>query len=186
MVMETTDLGYGNHLPMGRRADWAWLRTIQRQGQVRPKTMIIVHVRLEQAPKMSLVKHDDMIEEIPTDAPDEPFDVRILPRRAGRNHDLFDPHVLDALPIGPAIDAVPIAEEMPGGLVSRKRLDHLLRGPHGRWVFSDVHVYDASALMCQDHEEKEDLERHCRHGEEIEGHHILYVVFQEGLPRGRG
>src|SRR5207244_462343 len=125
-------------------------------------------------------------EEIPTDAPDEAFDVRILPRRAGRNHDLFDPHVLDALSKGRAIDAVPTAEEIPGGLVPRKRLDHLLRGPHGRWVFSDVHVHDASALMGQEHEDKKHLERHRRHGEEIEGYQVPRVVFQEGLPRGRG
>ena len=63
---------------------------------------------------MPLVEHDDLIEESPTDASDEAFDVRILPRRVGRNHDLCDPHVRDVLPKGRAIDAVPIAEEIPG------------------------------------------------------------------------
>jgi hypothetical protein len=51
--------------------------------------------------------------------------ISLLPRRAGCNHDLCDPHVRDALSEGRAIDAVPIAEEIPGGIVPRKRLDYL-------------------------------------------------------------
>ena len=68
---------------------------------------------------MSLVQDDDMVQAFTADTPDQPLDVRILPRTPWGDHNLLDPHMLDPLLKGSAIDAVPIAQEIPRGLVPR-------------------------------------------------------------------
>src|SRR5215475_6555963 len=59
--------------------------------------MIVVHVGSKHTVEMPLVEHDDMIETLAPDTPNEPLAVRILPRRSGRNLHFFDTHVADSL-----------------------------------------------------------------------------------------
>ena len=47
---------------------------------------------------MSLVQDDHVIEAFAADTPNQPFDVRILPRTSGGNQHVFDPHVPHPLP----------------------------------------------------------------------------------------
>src|SRR5262245_32726475 len=46
------------------------------------KAVVIGDIRSKQAPEMSLVEDDDMIEHLAADTPDEPLAVGILPRTA--------------------------------------------------------------------------------------------------------
>ena len=109
--------------------------------------VIIGTVTRQEVPQMRCIANDDMLQTCPSDAPNEALHRGILPRTLGRDDDFIDPHVLHALPKGRAIDAVPIAEEIAGGLVPRKRLDDLLCRPLGGWMLSNVAMDHASALM---------------------------------------
>src|SRR5262245_40576944 len=68
--------------------------------------MIVCKGTRQKALQMLCIEDDDIIETRPPDAPDEALHVRMLPRALRGDHDLFDAHVLDALPKGRAIDAV--------------------------------------------------------------------------------
>ena len=57
---------------------------------------------------MPVVEHDDMIEHIATDTPDEPLAVGVLPWAPRGDLDLLDTHVLDAVLEGHTVDRVPI------------------------------------------------------------------------------
>ena len=66
---------------------------------------------------MLLVAHHHMVKTLPSDAPDKALDIRIQPWTLRGDHALFDTHARDALPEGRAVDAVAIAEQIPGRLV---------------------------------------------------------------------
>src|SRR2546430_8469450 len=138
--------------------------------------MVILEVPGQEPPEMSLVQNDHMVQAFTTDTPDEPLDVRILPWTPGGDHDLLDPHMLYPLPKGSAIDAVPITQEIPRGLIPRKGFHHLLSRPCGSGVLRDVEMYDAAPFMSQDQQHIEHFVSDCRHDEEIQGHEVLHVV----------
>src|SRR5512134_281117 len=118
--MEPTDFWDGNHLSPVRTMDWTRLGTIHRQGQMRPPVMVIGKIACEDTREMPLMEDDHMVQTFPADTPNQALDIWVLPRTPGRNHDLFDLHVLDALLKGRAVDAVAVAEQIPWCLLPRE------------------------------------------------------------------
>ena len=66
---------------------------------------------------MSLVQDDHVIQTFAAETPDEPFDVWVLPRTPGGDHDVFDPHVPHPLPKRGAVDTVSVPQEIARCLV---------------------------------------------------------------------
>ena len=128
---------------------------------------------------MSLVQDDHVIQAFAANTPDEPLDVRILPRTPWGDQHFFNPHMLHPLPKRGAIDAVPIAQQIPRGLVPRKGVHHLLSRPLRRRVFRDVEMDDAAPFMGQDEQHEEHFVGHRRHDKEIQGDQVLHVVVRE-------
>jgi hypothetical protein len=90
------------------------------------------------------------------------------------------------LPKRDAIDAVPIAQQISRFFVPREGVNDLLGGPRSGGVLGDVDMHHAAPFMGQDQQHEEHFVGHCRHDKEIQGHQVLYVVLQKGLPwRGR-
>ena len=81
-----------------------------------------------------------------------------------------------------AIDTVTIAQAIPGRLVPGKGLNDLLRSPFRREVRPHIAMHKAAPFVGQDDEHEEHLERHGRDGKEVQGHQVLDMVRQEGLP----
>src|SRR5262245_34284699 len=104
-------------------------RTIHVQCPVRSPGMVVREVADQQPPQMLLVEDDRVVQAFAADTPDQPLHIGVLPRTPGGDHDLLDSHMLDPLPKGGAIDAVPIAQQISWGLVPREGVDDLLRGP---------------------------------------------------------
>src|SRR5919198_507850 len=137
MMMQPTHLwdfpDWANLWPLDRSRHW----TIHIQGPVHTPMMVITKVPGQEPPEMSLVQDDHMVQAFTADTPDQPLDVRILPRTPGGDHNLLDPHMLYPLPKGSAIDAVPITQEIPRGLVPREGINDLLGGPLRGGMLSD-------------------------------------------------
>jgi hypothetical protein len=91
------------------RLDLARDRCVHIQRPVRAPAMIVSKVLSQLSPQMALVQDDHVIQAFAANTPDEPFDVRILPRTPGGDDHFFDPHLSHPLPKRGAIDAVPIA-----------------------------------------------------------------------------
>ena len=132
---------------------------------------------------MSLMQDNHVIQAFAADSPDEPLDIRILPRTPWGDHHFFDPHVPHPLPKRGAVDTVAIPQEIPRGLVPREGINDLLGGPLRGGMFGDVEVDDAPSMMGQDDQDREHRVPHRGDHKEIQGHEILHVILQEGLPR---
>jgi hypothetical protein len=78
--------------------DRPWHRTVHLQRPVRTPMIILLDVGDQEPPEMSRVRGEHVVQVFPTDAPDEPLHVRILPRTPGGDEDLLDPHMADPLP----------------------------------------------------------------------------------------
>ena len=148
------------------------------------KAMIVGDIRREHPLEMPVVEDDDMIEHVATDTPNEPLAGGILPGTARGNFDFFDAHVLDAMLERPTVDRVPIPEEISRRGIPGKRLNDLLSGPLCRWMCGDVEMYDASALVSQHDEHKQDLEAGSWNSKEITRHKVFDMIMDKGLPRG--
>ena len=98
---------------------------------------------------MRLVDDDHVIETLSSDRADQAFDVGILPRTRRRGDDFGDAHASHSALEDVAVDAVSISVQPAGRRVVRKCVDHLLSGPAGRRMISDVDMHDAPAVMRQ-------------------------------------
>ena len=116
---------------------------------------------------MPLMEDDHMVQTLPADTPNQPLHKGILPRTPGGDQDLFDPHVPHALPKGRSVNVIPIAKEVRRDAVPRTYLQHLLGGPLCRGVLGYIEVHDATPLMSQYHEHKEQFVSDRRHDKEI-------------------
>jgi len=144
--------------------------------------MIIGKVARQEALQMPCVEHDDMLQTLAPDAPKEALHVRVLPWTSRGDDGFLEPHVLDALPQGRAVDASASAQERAWYRVPRKGLHHLPCRPLGGRMLGHVAMDHASALMRHNHQDEEDPERHGWHGKEVQGHEILRVVGEKRLP----
>ena len=81
-----------------------------------------------------------------------------------------------------AVDAVAVADQIIGRRIEGKGITQLLTDPCGRGIGRDVEMKDASAIMCQDEEAVEQLERGRRHDEEVDGDEAACMILEERLP----
>src|SRR5512135_816802 len=106
--------------------------------------VIVGDIGSEYATERFLAEHNHMIQALPANGTDEPFDIRGLPGRARSSEDFSDQHVCGLSPEGVAIDAITVAEQVAGSRVPRKCLHQLRRGPLCSWMFGHVEMHDAS------------------------------------------
>jgi hypothetical protein len=62
---------------------------------MRTPDVIVIHVGLKNTAQMPLVEHDHIVQTLAPDTPDEPFDIRRLPRTARCTLYLSDAQVTD-------------------------------------------------------------------------------------------
>ena len=95
--MKSTDLRDRDQFPASTWLNIACNRRVAVQRQVRPRTMIVVEIRLKNAFEVTLVEDDDVLDALSANRTDDALNVRTLPRRTERNDDFLDAHVLDPL-----------------------------------------------------------------------------------------
>ena len=67
---------------------------------MRPDLVVVGSVVLQNPTQLRFVEHDQVIEDFAPNRSDEPFDVAILPWRAGRGRMIADPNCPNAMSIG--------------------------------------------------------------------------------------
>ena len=123
-----------------------------------------------------------MVEAFSPDRADEPFNVSVLPGRAGRGWSVADAHRPDPLPDDDTVGAISIADEVAGRLVPRKGLGDLAGNPFGGWVCGDVGPDQTASLKMDDRQAIEQLEVDGRNDEQIDSGDLRRVIAKEGLP----
>ena len=76
--------------------------------------IVVVGISSKQTPKMPLTKYHDMVKAFPSDRPDQPFTVAILPWRPRSGRPIPNTHCPKTPDEDLAVDAVPIADEIVG------------------------------------------------------------------------
>lgn len=123
---------------------------------------------------------------IPTNAADDPFTVRILPRRSRGCLHLFDPHIPDSVLKTFAVDAITIPDQITRSRIPGKRFHNLLRRPCRSRMFGHIEMHDTPTLVSQYDEHEEHPEFRGWDSEEIACDDIFSVVLKECLPCGEG
>ena len=107
MMMEAAYFRQGDYSAGFRGLDSSGVGAIHCQGKMGTKAVVIGDIHREHSLEMPVVEHNDMIEHIATDTPDEPLAVGIVPGTARDDLHFFDAHVLDALLERHTVDRVP-------------------------------------------------------------------------------
>lgn len=81
-MVQTTDLGNGDHLPAERRVvdHRTRIRTVFSQGQMRAGSVVVVLVSREDATQMALVEDNEVVQTLAPDRPNDSLGIWILPR----------------------------------------------------------------------------------------------------------
>ena len=120
-----------DHATATSRMDVSMFGAIHLQRLMSSPPVIVVEVAGEDATQMPLVQDNHVIKAFATDASDQSFNVRTLPRGPSGNDDLLDAHVPHSAAEVLAVDPVAIAQQVARCLVPRKRLDDPLSDPRG-------------------------------------------------------
>ncbi len=131
------------------------------------------------------MKDIDIVQALSTERPDNAFGVGILPRTPRCGDHFFDIKTAQTPPERLAVDAVVIANQISGGSIEGKGLDYLLRGSLRRQMRSEVEMGDAPAFMGEHDQDKQDLNVHGRHHEEVDRDEFCYKRVGKRLPGRR-
>jgi hypothetical protein len=137
--------------------------------------------------QVSLVEHDDVIQTFAADRPAQPFYVRRLPGRPGRNSDLLEAQSLGAVLELKTINAIAVSQEILRGRGEGEGFAELLGCPNRRRTLHDIEMEHPAAMMGKDEEDVEHLKVNGGNGQEIDRNHAGKVITQESFPVvGRG
>src|SRR3954454_13503782 len=104
---------------------------------MRSDTVVICGIRFEYPAQMRLAQNKDVVHTLTPDRSDQPFGKAILPRRSWCGRLVPDAHGAQSPCDDGAINAIPIADEVLWGLITRKSLRDLTCNPFGRRICCD-------------------------------------------------
>src|SRR5262245_41189702 len=93
-----------------------------------------------------------MIKAFSSNAADHSFHIWILERRSRRGDHFFDPHPLNSISEILPVNAVAIAQQIPGGLMVWECFDDLSRRPFGGRMLGDIEMNNSTPSMRKDDE----------------------------------
>jgi hypothetical protein len=157
-MMKATHLREFDYRPLIGSHDRPWNRAVLRQRSMWARVMIIVEVALENCPQMSFADDDNLIQAFPADCPDQPFGVRILPRRVRGGQRFLDTEGSYAPGKLGTVYAIAVAQQVIWRRHKRELVDDLLSGPPRRGRLGDRKMQDLPALMRKHHKDKQDAE----------------------------
>jgi len=131
---------------------------------------------------MWLVEHDDRVDTLSPNRIDQTFNARRLPRRAIRDDDLLDAHVLNTLAELKAVESITIPDEKAWRFVVGKGVNDLLSGPPRSRMSRNVEVSDRSTVVTEHDEAKQYAKRGARDGEEVNRDDIWSMIVEKGMP----
>src|SRR5205823_14628213 len=113
---------------------------------------IIISGKLAQDPaQVRLPEHDHVVETFPSDRADQSLDVRVLPRRSGRDRPVPNAHGAQTLHEERAIRSVPVPNKVTRCTVPGERLDNLTRNPPRGRTSRHPERYPQSTPVTQNH-----------------------------------
>ena len=167
VMMESAKLGDFRNPPSIAGMSLASFRRVHLKGLVGPPSMVVAEVVGEDLSEVPLAEYDRVIQAFASDTPDQPLDLRALPRRLWSDQHFLHAQAGDSLPERHPADPVTVAQQVLGRVGPGGGLDDLLGRPLSRRVGGHIEVQDAPTLVGEDQEDEEDLVLLGRHDEEV-------------------
>src|SRR6202021_3597928 len=101
---------------------------------MRAYLIIIFEIRQKDMTEVPLSEHDNVVKAFPSDRTDSPFSISVLPRGARRRRSIADAHRSESAHKNLPIGAVPVTNEIAGGLFPPAGFRYLIcPGLGDRW-----------------------------------------------------
>lgn len=113
------------------------------QALMRTAAVVVSEELPKGATQVILTEDNQVVQALPAHRTNEPLDVRVLPRAAGRGRAVFHSYRRDALLKHPAVDGVVVPQQATRRLVEGKGFIELLSGPPRGRIGRDVEVQHA-------------------------------------------
>jgi hypothetical protein len=131
VMMQDHDFRGLPHTSEFGRVDWTHQRGVHIQDPMRAIGVVVIKIRLQDALEVPFLRNDHVIKHLAANAADEPYDVRILPRRPRGDQDFLNAYVADLLSEWRPIYVIAAPQEITRRRMPTEYLHHLLRGPLG-------------------------------------------------------
>ena len=125
---------------------------------------------------MTLIGDDHVVQTFAADRSDDALDERILPRRPGRDHDLFDTHPLNPSMENRTVRRISVSQQIPRRGVPRKGLRNLVGKPHLGGILGHAEMNDFSPVVVKHDQDIQDPKRRGRNDEHVDRHGVSQVV----------
>jgi hypothetical protein len=152
---------------------------------MRPTRIVILNIRSKYSPQVGLTKDNQVVRALAANRTNDPFDERILPRRAGRADDVLDAHIGDTCTKRLSVNRIAIAHQVFRRGIARKRVDDLLRRPSLVGVARDIDMKNLPTVNREHNEDKENAEGRCRHRKEVDRSRSSEMIFEKRSPTRR-
>src|ERR1700721_2727896 len=101
---------------------------------MRAGPIVIFHVTEQQVTEVALAEYNNVVKAFPSDRTDQPFSISVLPRGARRRRSIADAHRSESADKNLPIGAVPVTNEIAGGLFPPAGFRYLIcPGLGDRW-----------------------------------------------------
>ncbi len=148
-MMQAAKVRNGDHSAFRRMLDAARHGSVAIQRKMRARLVIVRKVTRENSTQVIFAEHDDVVQALSPNGSNNPFNEWILPGRSWGRHNLLDAHLLNASPEVVSVDAISIPNHETRRLIKRKRLDDLLPGPSGGWMWRYIEVNEPASVVSQ-------------------------------------
>src|SRR6516165_1352314 len=117
------------------------------------RPLVVVEVRLQNAPQTGLIQDDYVIQAFPTNRTDQSLNVGVLPGRLRCRENFTNAQPACCLVKFLSVAPIPIAKQVMGGAVPRKSFQQLVSHPFSRGIFRHRQVDGPTAVVRGNHED---------------------------------
>jgi hypothetical protein len=123
-----------------------------------------------------------MVQAFPPNRPYQPLDVSILPGRLRCSQNFLNTKPICGFTKSLAVAPISIPQQVTRSTVSWEGFAQLVSYPFGRGIFRDRNVDGPTAIMRQNHEDKQHPKEDCWNHEEVRRNQILRMVCEKRAP----
>jgi hypothetical protein len=181
-MVKPADLRNRDHLAAIWRLDGASIRAVFVERQMGARVVIVIGVRDQDPTQVPLVDHNYMVKTLAANRADDALDIRVLPRRSRRRHDLRYVNRFDPAAEFRAIRCVAVSQQVAWRGVPRKCLGDLAREPTCGGVLRDVQMQNLAPRVAEDHAHVQQTKRSGEDHKHIDGGNAVDLIAQEGPP----
>ena len=131
-MMQSTDLWNLDHRTERGRLGGSADRRIFFERQMRAASFVVIEIAIQDPAQSGAMANNDVIQAFAPNGTDQALRVGVLPRALGRRQDFVNAHPIRQVTELLSINAVAVAQQVPGGVIPREGFQKLTSCPFCR------------------------------------------------------